>query len=726
MRSSVVGAVLLLLSSVFPHVAQSQIPIPEYYGTYAVQDDGLIALSEGRSTIEPEKIVVDIYSLKEGGKVRFEVTGVSSNARFMVFRRALEEYIQSAKLFKIPHIRNWISGLDPVAGAMGRLYGSGKDAKTIPMNGWFSARIPELEIHLLTKPLHGQDQMVILEPDGDLPRGLYVLSWIVGQEFTAVYLLVGGSNALEPQQCFDVKFASAGFGGSIEMHDYLMRHGPAILPYLTPDHYELCGTETRVTDGKPRVGGDFSDSAQTSSSACTSYDECLNEGNLAWEARRWTDAVNAYRKASSINSMKSEAWRNLGFAYMEVGRYQGLPSAWDHVLSLGEALRIPVHWERTLGGNKGWLVISTEFIAFVGANGDTIFSSDPKEVTALGVEHKQATQGHTFARFGLQIKQKKKYHFEYVPLSVQNCESGKTYSCPEPGLSQQETIGYFVIERIPKIVSGDFPKSAPGLPTEDERVADIDSEIERWDRFVRGERETLTRIPPPKNSWREIVASNFSYEDYAGLYVMALNRHNLAADALTLTEKFLEAGDLDNVTKYAGLYSKHFAETQLLFKAADRVYAGGVGLTTEALYGIYRATKEASVYGWFVLCGPKCSQAADIVFLLTDFALDVALQDTEAATKQLVAKAIVMTLLNSQGLADQIQSGTTHWVGGSGLYESLNNILTDPEFTRVVMKVTAESAAHVSREVTEGVMQTIVKGMIDAIDSHSNIEPSGG
>jgi murein DD-endopeptidase MepM/ murein hydrolase activator NlpD len=218
------------------------------------------------------------------------------------------------------------------------------------------------------------------------------------------------------------------------------------------------------------------------------------------------------------------------------------------------------------------------------------------------------------------------------------------------------------------------------------------------------------QLPPPSTGWREIMAMTFggTYDEYQQLYVRAVNRRSLSVDALASASEFLKNSDLTNVERFAAVFARHFQESNDLLRDANRVVTGGVRNTADALNAMYRASSEASRYGWTLLCGPKCYEVADYSFLMLDFAVDNALVGADEATKKLVTKAVIGVLLES-GLANWTTQRTTQAIGQSGLYRLLEEQLRSPQIGQEIMKFVGTSGGYAVQRITEEGVQQVLR-----------------
>jgi hypothetical protein len=269
-----------------------------------------------------------------------------------------------------------------------------------------------------------------------------------------------------------------------------------------------------------------------------------------------------------------------------------------------------------------------------------------------------------------------------------------------------------------------MPKSQSPSSFQDSQSTD--EEPQKLKKFIADQWKQIIQIPQPKRDWRELVTLKITgkYDDYSDLYLMGVNRRNLASNALIAANTFLtKKNDLKNAQKYADLAVRHYIESNDLFKTAEMVFSGSVGMTAQALEAIYRGSKEASKYGWYLMCGPKCYEVADYIFLMTDLAVDYGLEGMDEAKKNLVISGFIKTLLKTGGVSKWIENRTTHLIGDSGLYGVMEKTISSPEFQKAFMKVVAESGAYATKETAETRAKMVINNSINLIKDSSNLKP---
>lgn len=250
-------------------------------------------------------------------------------------------------------------------------------------------------------------------------------------------------------------------------------------------------------------------------------------------------------------------------------------------------------------------------------------------------------------------------------------------------------------------------------------------EAERWRKFIRDQFSLLTKIPPPKRDLRELLILQTwgKFDTYSELYLLAVNRRNLASDALTAADAFLKRGDILNTRKYAGQSTKYYVQSNELFNNAEQVFAGSVAMTAQTLNAIYRGTAEASRYGWTLACGPKCGEIADYVLLMTDYAVDTSIEGADQAKRNALAHALTKALLNSSGLSAWVETRATLAIGSSGLYGFLDRAINSPEFQRSVMKFLAESGAYAANELMTDTVRKSIQSELEFLRRSRDISP---
>ena len=252
------------------------------------------------------------------------------------------------------------------------------------------------------------------------------------------------------------------------------------------------------------------------------------------------------------------------------------------------------------------------------------------------------------------------------------------------------------------------------------------TDLRQWRVFFQDQSRAVSVMPPPIADWRELLSlqSWGRYDTYDEIYLLAVNRRNLAADALASAYEFLNRGDLANVERYANRYTKLYYQSNELFTAASQLNANVVSSTGDLLAGIYAALSEAVQGGSRLACGPSCAELVDFVSLATDYAVDFSTKGASEAQRRLIAKSLTRTILESNGLSTFREHRATHFIGGSGLYNVLGQVTSDVAFKAAFMKVLANTGANAVNRLAEDRATAILQSLVGYFRRASILEPT--
>lgn len=241
------------------------------------------------------------------------------------------------------------------------------------------------------------------------------------------------------------------------------------------------------------------------------------------------------------------------------------------------------------------------------------------------------------------------------------------------------------------------------------------ADAEKLQTYFETESRAVTEMPPPKMELRELLAlkGTGALDDYQHLYLLAVNRRDLAGDALAAMGGFLKSGDLEAARKYAVLYSKHYQESNTLFNAAEQTYSGGVALAGETLDRIYRTATLMEEAGVALTCGVTCAQLVDVVVLEADVAVDTHLKGREDAEKAFIAKALVHTIMQA-GLGAWIGNQAVTLVSRSGLTEKVVDLAGSPEVANTLNEALWKTGAWGTQKAASEAASGLLKSLIDA------------
>lgn len=123
------------------------------------------------------------------------------------------------------------------------------------------------------------------------------------------------------------------------------------------------------------------------------------------------------------------------------------------------------------------------------------------------------------------------------------------------------------------------------------------------------------------------------------------------------------------------------------------------------------------------MCGPKCYEVADYIFLMTDFAVDYGLEGVDEAKKNLITKVFVQVLLKVGGISNWIDKRTTHLIGNSGLHDLLEKTIKSPQCQKDFMRAIAKSGAYANIKLAETALENLTRYSIEFIKGSSNLKP---
>ena len=445
---------------IFPPQSKANVPIPEYFGIYAVDNGKLTALIGSNSSEFSGSQTVELFSFETNSSKNYSVLAFSSDIHFVVFDQASGEVADALYLYRLPYARN--------------------------LDRRVSARLGAFRTQLMGKPIQGQPQMIELVPGKNLLPGVYALFYLRRDgRYQIVRFLIGSLPTSDPTECVDVSLAfSGGAGGpliaGIDAHDYFLRHEPVELLELTPEHYATCGAAPFA--GRPGATGGTPGSGPglVSPVPCVDYDSCVKNGINALLSSQWNGALSAFQTASTANPSKPQVWRLLGETLSSTGQDQAALAMLDKALQLGGVWFYGCYARSTFSEcHGGTLLLSTAEVSFTdeGSN-EKIFSAPP-----TGVRFVSASRSGN------------------VKLSV----AGKNYSlslrCDYPSLNQETKcisalVNRYVAETIPKLASGQFSAGAGPIASGTPSDSANQQLIEKIKRIIDGDEKAVNFQSP--------------------------------------------------------------------------------------------------------------------------------------------------------------------------------------------------------------------------------------
>lgn len=442
-------------------------PVPEYFGVYAVVDGHLMKL-DGQG-VEAKKLTTVRMGQRMGvGDVTqhqpaalppssIQVPELPADLKIIVYAQSggAQSPLEIAKTLHLESLV-FVRTLTIDAGWPSGIKRSDRE------NGWDAGGAVELagtaggqhasELEFLMKPMPGHQDMVIAGLAEKLKPGVYRLT-LGRREFFMPASMQGG-------MLFAVQPVSQ--GENDKCVDSLMTYAMT----TSNTKYTPCSGAQITTSAAMGSQSDASlplqnAPAATTKAACADYDGCMQMGQTAFRSSDWPMAISSFQAAANQHTTNGDPWVWLGRTYLRSGQNEDVPAVWNKAFQLGGTLIIGVCHERSFQPcERGDLSLSTNSVAFLVNGSQTAFSVPPSQVNAKGVLN-NTLMGH--ASFGLQID-KKKYNFEFLPLGV-TCQIQQFVQCPQEGTAQQLTVANYLSRTVPALASG-----ALGKPTTPSRT----------------------------------------------------------------------------------------------------------------------------------------------------------------------------------------------------------------------------------------------------------------
>lgn len=415
------ASLVLGLLSVLALAAQAwaqtpaNVPIPEYYGVYAVENGKLLNVSgqPSTSTFTPNTVGITVFSgvprffaetANEGKLEQVRIPQLLKDLRIVVYHQpaGLASPMMVAgdlRLIRFVYVRNvlQISGDKP---AVRRSRG---------LNAWHRPGVATSEAGLskvtgfLVRPIPGHPDMVLATPEENLSPGLYELEALHSSDIDFRFL-VGQPVDSATQNCLDLSYLDT-------WQQFKFTPTPCV------------GSDTPIAPKsvEPSLASPTSqptESAQLPSSVVGSPATVQPSISSPSTARGPTAAQSAL-----LNTAE-----------------------WDKILSLGQSVAYTMCREKSFDNcEPGTFAMGRQQISFAWRNVSwkNLFAVPPVQVTVLGVS------SHASVRLRIGTKN---YSFDYFPTGV-TCDSDLTIflKCPAEGVSQQLVVANYIAQTIPKL-----------------------------------------------------------------------------------------------------------------------------------------------------------------------------------------------------------------------------------------------------------------------------------
>lgn len=454
-QQSVFTILLLVLATVTSLSAQASLPVPEYFGIYAVSDGRLIKI-DGKEVRGDKTVSVRMGQRQAVGGVLSGAPVASSQAvnvpvfsadlKIIVFLQGggMISPLQMAEPLRIEPLV-FVRKVSVDTGFPNNVRRSG------PENGWEYGNAPELlglatgdhpeALELLKKPFPGQKDMVLAGFAEKLQSGVYRFTLQPGDA-----LLGGGmyfTFAIEPiaqaeaSKCVDASITYAMMVSNVK--------------------YRACSPQTRsgTPDGSGGTSAAGSSPGGTARvSECSDYRNCFSAAMTAYKAKDWPSATEAFEAAAKQRPTSGEPWVWLGRVYLRDDRIdnvsKALSTAWDKALSLGATIMIGACHEKTMKPcERGDLALNAKSISFLARGTEEVFAAPPSEITP-GRILDNSSAAHI--AYNLKVAGKR-YAIDFIPLGVA-CEFNMMVQCPPDGIAEQLTLANYVFQTLPKLASG--------------------------------------------------------------------------------------------------------------------------------------------------------------------------------------------------------------------------------------------------------------------------------
>jgi murein DD-endopeptidase MepM/ murein hydrolase activator NlpD len=457
LASTLLGFVFgtIFLAALISAQAQEQIPLPEYYGIYAVMEGELIKLDSNEVKVKRTIPVRVGWRSAVGNILNGEAVAGSRERHMPEFSPGLKiivyqqtgmvspmDVADSLQLEEFVFVRN----VSVDTGWPNNVRRSGAE------NGWEAGDAPELlgmtrgdrakALEFLVKPVPGQQEMVLGVLRGPLRPGVYRLS--VGPRDP----LLGGGGFMfaippvsegETLKCVDAQVKYA-----MMMSDVKFMHCAATTGSSTP--------------GGASVGSSLPTPTAPSGTrvSCSDYNSCLNSSVVAFQSGRWDESLSYSEEASRLAPERGEAYVMMAGAYFERGDYNKFYEMADKGLSLGSVATAKICRDRFGVCEQGTLLLSRQEVALTNTRQQKVFSAPPSQVTSRPATlYSLASAAYSWLTVA-----GKNYRLYLIPEAVQ-CQIDLVPICPEPGFTQQKVFANYVHHAIQRLASGTLTKPEP-------------------------------------------------------------------------------------------------------------------------------------------------------------------------------------------------------------------------------------------------------------------------
>jgi hypothetical protein len=436
------------------------VPVPEYYGVYAVVDGKLLKLDV--EELHADKLATIRMGERMGvGDVvqhqpatappkSIQIPEFPADLKIVVYAQSggLQSPLEIAKTLQIESLV-FVRMLTIDSGWPNQI------KRSDPENGWDSGEAVELgvvaggenahEPEFLVKPMPGQRDMVIAGLQDKLKPGVYRLK--VGQG--GMLIAVQPIAQAESGKCVDALIT---YNMMMSNTKYTSCAGAAV---NTP------APSSGDTSGGTTGGGN------AATAFCNSYDACFQAGMAAYRTNDWPAATANFHAAAGLRRASGEPYIWLGrILFMDNQPHQqsDLSDVWDKALSLGSQIMIGACHELTLRScERGDLALSAKDVAFLANGSQAVFSAAPAEITPGRILNNPAAM---HVSYSMKLANKN-YAIDFIPLGTEGCQFNLMVQCPPEGITKQQVLAQYVSQTLPRLANGTLaakiaPPATPG------------------------------------------------------------------------------------------------------------------------------------------------------------------------------------------------------------------------------------------------------------------------
>jgi hypothetical protein len=446
--------------------SNDNIPVPEYFGVYAVIDGKLLKL-DGQEMHADKLATIPIGQRMGVGNVvqrqpatmppkNVQVPEFPADLKIVIYSQSggLQSPLDKAKTLHLESLV-FVRTLTIDTGWPNAI------KRSDPENGWDSGDAVELavvaggaharELEFLVKPMSRQKDIVIAGLADKLKPGVYRLTLGHRDAFMPASMQGGMLFAVQP--------VSQGESGKCV--DALVTYAMS----MSNTKYTSCGGAAVNTPSPSSVNpaGGETTGGGTVAASCNSYDTCFEAGMVAYKSQDWPTANESFRAAAKQRPASGEPWVWLGrILFMDNQPHQqsDLSDVWDKALALGSQIMIGACHELILRPcERGDLALSTKTVSFLVNGSQAIFSAAPPDITPGRILNNPAGMHISYS---MKVANKN-YAIDFIPLGTQGCQFNLMVQCPPDGVTKQSVLARYVSQTLPKLASGAL--NAPVTPS---------------------------------------------------------------------------------------------------------------------------------------------------------------------------------------------------------------------------------------------------------------------